>query len=124
MTVDVLRLDAREESLLDGDMIRVLRATLGHDMSQELMEDASFQLAERLSRLEQLVADHDLPGLHRLAHGLTGLAGQVGLMQLSSVSRALADCARRGDHVAVPAVAARLVRLGEESLFSLAGFID
>ncbi|HEU0223481.1 MAG TPA: Hpt domain-containing protein [Paracoccaceae bacterium] len=124
MEVTVLRHEAREQALMDGDMVRVLRRTIGTVESSELVEDAAFQLCERLSRLEALIARGDLEGVHRLAHSMVGVSGQVGLMRLASVARDLMLCAMRGDRVAVRAVGARLTRLGEESLFALARFVD
>ncbi len=124
MTGKVFRLSSREEGLLDSDMIRVLRHTLGHDQCEELIEDASFQITERLSRLEIALDCADYDTVHRLAHGLVGLSGQVGLMLVSAVARDLARVARARDATAARAVGGRLLRLGEDSLFSLARHSD
>lgn len=123
MSGKVHRLGATETALLDSDMIRVLRQTLGTEQTRELIEDAAFQLTERLSRIEEMIEREEFEALHRLAHGITGLAGQIGLAQLAAVARDLSTVAHDGNRVAARAVAARLLRLGEDSLFSLARHI-
>ena len=78
-------------------------------------------LVDRLSRLEKALAKGDAVEAARLAMRLASLSEQVGLADFARVSRDLGACLDARDATATAAVAARLVRLGEESLFSVIG---
>ena len=55
---------------------------------------------------------------------LASLSEQVGLADFARVARDLAACLAAGDATATAAVAARLMRLGEDSLFSVMVYAD
>ncbi len=114
----VYKLAAVETALVDVESIRVLRQSLGHDKCEEILEDSFFQIADRLSRLEKALKIEDLPEIYRFCLGLVGTAEQIGMVGVSYVARDLMNCVKIGNLTAIHAVAARLIRIGEDSLFS------
>lgn len=120
MQDNVHQLRARECAVLDTDMIAVMQQTLGAEHCQQVVEEVAYQLTERLTRLESLAEDGDIEGVFDITHSIAGIAGQVGLQRMTVVAQDLMGCARSGDLIALRAVSARLIRIGEESLFSLA----
>jgi hypothetical protein len=114
----VYRLAAVETALVDMESVRVLRRSLGDEKCDRIVEDSVFQIADRLSRVEKAVRAGDLQELYRLCLSLVGTAEQVGMVGISYVARDLMNCTRVANETAIHAVAARLIRIGEDSLFS------
>ncbi len=114
----VFTLAAAETALVDAESIRVLRHSLGNDKCEEILEDSLFQIADRLSLLENSLKSQDLPEVYRYCLGLVGTAEQIGMVGVSYVARDLMNCVKIGNMTAIHAVAARLIRIGEDSLFS------
>lgn len=104
----------------DERALGALRAAVGPAAFAELFDDCLFEVAERLGRLEDLVAAGDLPAARRLAHDLVSVAGHIGLAAVSAVAADLEACCIEADPVAARAVATRLARIGAESLAILA----
>ena len=59
-----------------------------------------------------------------IAFRLASLSEQVGLADFARVARDLGACLAVGDRIATGAVSARLLRLGEDSLFSVILYAD
>lgn len=114
----VYKLAAVEIAMVDAESIRVLRQSLGNDKCEEILEDSVFQIADRLSRLEKALKAEDLQEIYRFCLGLVGTAEQIGMVGVSYVARDLMNCVKIGNLTAIHAVAARLIRIGEDSLFS------
>lgn len=114
----VFKLAAAETALIDAESIRVLRHSLGNDKCAEILDDSLFQIADRLSLLERSLKSEDLPEIYRYCLGLVGTAEQIGMIGVSYVARDLMNCVKIGNMTAIHAVAARLIRIGEDSLFS------
>lgn len=114
----VYRLAAVETALVDGELFRVLRQSLGEIKCDEILEESVFQIADRLSRLEKSLQSEDLPEIYRHCLSLVGTAEQIGMVGVSYVARDLMNCVKIGNVTAIHAVAARLIRIGEDSLFS------
>ncbi|GIX12764.1 MAG: hypothetical protein KatS3mg118_0723 [Paracoccaceae bacterium] len=124
MTATVVRLKERDRELIDDEVFGVLRRTLGDSAAEDVIEDTAFLLVERLSRMEQLVHGGSLSEIDRLARSIADLAGRVGLRTMQRIAGDVSCCARRADVVALRAVVARMIRIGEDSLFCLARHID
>jgi hypothetical protein len=116
----VLRLAARDMATLDRGRIALLRMQHGADAAGALVEDAAFRLAEGLGQVEARAAEGDLAALTRHAEGIGAIAARLGLTSLAPVARDLAAAAAGGDATAARAVAARLLRIGEDSLCAIA----
>lgn len=119
MNAKLYQFAAHEEPVLDTSRIAVLRQSLGEQRCREVVEEVVFHLTDRLSLLEKALDDDDPAEAERLASRLASLSEQVGLADFARVARDLACCLLAEDHMATAAVAARLMRLGEESLFSV-----
>ena len=79
---------------------------------------------QALEDLELAFAEQDMAQLLGLASRLAGLSEQVGLADFARVARDLRACIEAEDPIATGAVAARLLRLGEDSLFSVMLYAD
>lgn len=109
---------------LDLATMRELRQTLGAQAFDEAFEDAMFEVAERLARIEDVVLANDLLSAKRVAETLTTAASSIGLSGVSSLATRLAEACAKPENlssaVAARAIAARLMRVGEECLVSAA----
>lgn len=122
MSAQIMRIgEMPGNALIDERMIETLRATLGEKIFGEIFEDSLFEVTERLARTRRLAERGDLAGVARHAHDLVAVAGQIGLTSVSGVARDLEACCAAGDYPAMRAVAARLDRVGEDSLIAIVG---
>jgi hypothetical protein len=94
-----------------------LQASLGPDESRDVIERAVFELSDRLWLLQKALHDSEMDEVQRIARSLVAVAAQMGLTEFSLVASDLASCIKRSDIVSIGAVAARLIRVGEGSLF-------
>jgi hypothetical protein len=124
MAAQVIRLAAREDAVLDKRRIAVLRQSLGPRRCREVVEEVVFHLADRLTRLETAMKEGDAAEAARLTGRLASLSEQVGLADFARVARDLGRCLAHEDETATAAVAARLIRLGEDSLFTVVQVAD
>ena len=104
--------------------ILVLRQSLGDQRCREIVSEVVFHLTDRLGLLAQAMAAGDAAEALVLASRLASLSEQVGLSDFARVARDLGGCLAAGDPVATAAVEARLMRLGEDSLFSVLLYAD
>jgi hypothetical protein len=124
MGAKVFRLASHEDAVLDPSRIEVLKQSLGAERCREVVEEVVFHLTDRLTRLEDALRAQDVAESIRLATRLASLSEQVGLADFARVSRDLGACLDAGDPIATAAVAARLMRLAENSLFSVIVLTD
>ena len=115
---------SHENAELDTSRILTLRTSLGDQRCREVIEEVVFHLSDRLGLLAAALETSDDAEAQVLATRLASLSEQVGLADFARVSRDLAQCIAKEDHVSVGAVAARLMRLGEESLFNVILYAD
>jgi hypothetical protein len=109
MGVEVIPLAAHEAAVVDTRRLVVLRQSLGPKRCREVVEEVVFHLTERLTLLEKALEAGDTVEGFRLA---------------ARLARDLCACLDAGEPNAIAAVAARLVRLGEDSLFSVISYAD
>jgi hypothetical protein len=102
---------------MQTDALFSLQASMGVDESKDIIERAVFELSDRLWLLEKALHDTEIAEVKRLAKSLVAISAQIGLSEFSLVASDLTYCIQRDDPVAIQAVAARLVRVGERSLF-------
>ena len=124
MGAELFQIASREDAALDTTRIIVLRQSLGDQRCREIVSEVVFHLTDRLGLLAQAMASGDAAEAQVLASRLAGLSEQVGLADFARVARDLDLCLAAGDKVATAAVAARLMRLGEDSLFSVMLYAD
>jgi hypothetical protein len=124
MVAQVYNFTSHEDAVLDTTRILVLRQSLGDQRCREVIEEVVFHLTDRLSLLQKALDAENRPEAHVLSSRLASLSEQVGLADFARVARDLSDCLKSGDAIATAAVAARLIRLGEESLFTVISYAD
>ena len=106
-----VRVDARRV----GDIV----TELGETAAQNVIGLALEQLAGTLTAADRAVSAEDLPEIARQSDLLARLAWQIGLLSLAGVAMDLGGCAERRDPNALPAVHARLMRVGNRSLTAI-----
>lgn len=121
MSAQVMFMEAGEGSVqLDRAAMKELRDTVGQAVFDELIEDAIFEVTERIARIEQLITSGDLIAMAPIAHDLVAVAGQVGMSGVSEIAASLERCCLDEATVSAQAIAHRLARVGEASLVAAA----
>lgn len=105
---EAVRVDAKRV----GDIVR----ELGETAAQNVIGVALEQLASVLTATDEAYRAGDLVTAATLAEQLARLAWQIGLLSFAGVAMDLGACIERRDIVAMPAVHARLMRVGNRSL--------
>jgi hypothetical protein len=124
MGAELYRIASREDAALDTARILLLRQSLGDQRCREIVAEVVFHLTDRLGLLQGALESRNSAEAQVLASRLASLSEQVGLADFARVARDLAGCLGAGDAVAVAAVGARLMRLGEDSLFEVVLYTD
>jgi hypothetical protein len=124
MGAELLEFSSHEDAALDTARISMLRQSLGDQRCREVVEEVVFHLSDRLSLLQTALSDGDTARSLTLVSRLASLSEQVGLSDFARVSRDLCRCIEADDRVATAAVGARLIRLGEDSLFTVMLYAD
>ncbi len=124
MAAELYRIAAQEEAELDTSRLLVLRQSLGDQRCREVVEEVVFHLTDRLGQLQAALDGENAADAQVLAARLASLSEQVGLADFARVARDLSVCLTAGNETATAAVAARLMRLGEDSLFSVMVYAD
>lgn len=117
--LDVIKLPLREAPAISVDVLDTLRRSLGHDSSKQVVERAVFEISDRLVTLEQSLYAGDLEKAAKLSSGLSKLSSQIGLNVFADAADGLAQSIQNQDAVAAAALAGRLLRLGQSSLYHL-----
>ncbi|MFN3526591.1 MAG: hypothetical protein ACK4YU_10910 [Paracoccus sp. (in: a-proteobacteria)] len=98
-----------------GDII----SELGETAAQNVIGLALEQLAGALTETDSAIRSGDLGAAVADCERMSRLAWQIGLLSLAGVAMDLGSCAERGDAVALAAVHARLMRVGNRSLTAI-----
>lgn len=112
----VSRLNISEPVRIQTESLCLLQSTLGEVGSQDVIERAIVEVAERIGQIEQCLQLVDLDQLRRISRGLAAISAQLGLTQLAQVATDAIQCAERNDLVSLHAVTQRLIRVGDASL--------
>lgn len=104
------------ERLLDQDAPARLRNDIGEAAFSEVLEDAIFEITERLAAFETAARVDDNAAAAEIADRLSVIARSIGFTAVATVAEIAASCCRDDDPVAARAVASRLMRVGEDSL--------
>lgn len=108
--------------LLDHRAMQAMRDAVGAAVFDEIFDDALFEIAERLDRIDDLIAAGDLGRAGRVAHDLVAVAGSIGLSAISLVSAGLEAACRDGDVATATILAGRLSPIGRDSLLAARDF--
>jgi len=117
MKSNIVPLRHLEAPAVQTEALYSLQASLGMNECRNVIERAVFELSDRLWLLQKALHDAEMKEVKRIARSLVAISAQIGLTEFSLVASDLADCIARGDIVSIGAVSARLIRVGERSLF-------
>ena len=116
---NIKHLEVLEEPLIEYASLEALFDRIGKDQSRDLLENSIFELSDRLWLLEKAFYDGSLDDAKKVSASFCTLADEIGLVEFSKVASDLVNCIARNDYVATQAVASRLVRVGERSLYQI-----
>lgn len=120
----LLNLCLSETSAIDTDAVQTLKRELGEKRCRNVVDSVIFEITDALCRVERLVAAGAYDELPDHVAKLRESSAQVGLICMLDVASDLMDAVTNGDKTAAAAIASRLIRIGEDSLFSLIEFTD
>ncbi|WP_103172544.1 hypothetical protein [Paracoccus sp. SY] len=115
----IMALAVSEPVRVDSRRVGDIVTELGETAAQNVIGLALEQLAGALTAADRAVGAEDLPEIARQSDLLARLAWQIGLLSLAGVAMDLGGCAERRDPIALPAVHARLMRVGNRSLTAI-----
>jgi len=121
---NVLALVTSEVSAIDTDAIQALKRSVGEKRCRTVLDGMIYGITDGLCQVERAVQAKTYDALPESLPQLRVLSGQVGLVCMADVLGDLEQCVEDGDEVAIHAVTARLIRIGEDSLFNLIEFAD
>ncbi|MGB0505699.1 MAG: Hpt domain-containing protein [Pikeienuella sp.] len=117
----IVRLQTADAAcVIDHEAMSALRDAVGADAFDEILEDALFEITERLSRIERLAQQGKFAAVGAVAHDVVAVAGQIGMADVSRVAASLEYCCLDEDEISARAVSERLVRIGGDSLIAAA----
>ena len=112
----IARLSVEENVNIDMHRLEEIVSELGENTAVQIIGAALEQLALALARTIDATQRGDLAQVVGNADRLSRLAWQVGLVTLAGVAVDVGSCAERRDPGALAATAARLARIGNQSL--------
>ncbi|WP_265502285.1 hypothetical protein [Paracoccus beibuensis] len=112
-------LTVSESVRVDSRRVAEIIAELGETAAQNVVGLALEQLAAALTAVDAALGAGDLAQAVADAERISRLAWQIGLLSLAGVAMDLGSTAERGDHAALAAIRARLMRVGNRSLTAI-----
>jgi len=121
---NVVTLATSEQSAIDTDQVQRLKRELGEKRCRTIVDGMIFEITDALCKIEihananefELMSDH--------IDRVTEISDQLGLVCLTDVATDLSGAISGNDLPAIIAISSRLIRLSEDSLFSLIEFTD
>ncbi|MGH1353963.1 MAG: hypothetical protein ACRBBS_02630 [Thalassovita sp.] len=101
---------------LDASVLGELYLELGEAGAQNVVTRAMEDLTQRLTDADQMYRDGDFLDLRKTVRATVAVAEQIGMRSLARCAQDVVACIDAGDPVALAAVLARLMRIGERSL--------
>ena len=117
-------LSTREPSAIDTSAVQRLKQQLGEKRCRSIIDTVIFEVTDLLCLTERAISDREFSAVPEHLDRLRELSGQVGLICMVDIACDLQVCVAEDNRVAAAAVTARLIRVGEDSLFSLIEFTD
>jgi hypothetical protein len=121
---DVTALRPRDVVRTDVEAITLIYRNLGAPVAEQMVTRALGELALAMAGIVEKVRSQELRDLARQLGRLQRLAGDLGLISLSSVASDAKTCLERADSTSFAAVWARLLRVAERSLTTGADVAD
>jgi len=116
-TVEQVTLLKQDERVrLDPQRLDTLFDQLGETGAEDIVCRALEELAARLSHAERCYREGRIADMRKSSRSLIAIADQVDMSLLAGVAGDVTASIDAGDHVALAATFARLLRIGERSL--------
>ena len=115
----VTKIVPREAANVDQDRLSALYLQLGQANAEDVVCRAMEELALRLSNCDRLYRDLALDELRKGVRSLIAIADQIGMSDVSVVAWHVTACIDNEDATALASTFARLLRIGEKSLFTM-----
>lgn len=112
------------QPMLDTGYLARLAGHVGTAVLVELLADGLIELTDRLTRLGELAVAGDLDGIARLGHDLVGMAGHLGLNQLSAAAAEMNRAARELTGANAVSQIPGVRHLGAQSIDAMRQYID
>ena len=77
---------AKDKKIFNPDMLQSLKDTIGAKQLEELLNDLIIKTEEILQSMDTASKANDLAALAARAHELKGMAGNFGLVEISSIA--------------------------------------
>jgi hypothetical protein len=117
VTVEQVTLLKQDERVrLDPQRLDTLFDQLGETGAEDIVCRALEELAARLSHAERCYREGRIADMRKSSRSLIAIADQVDMSLLAGVAGDVTASIDAGDHVALAATFARLLRIGERSL--------
>jgi hypothetical protein len=121
---NLVAIDLREPSAIDTDAIQVLKKDVGERRCRSIIDSIIFEITDILCRVETSVKTDDVAALKSDLTRLAELSARAGLVCIADIATDLSACVDSADFAGTAAVSARLIRVGEDSLFALIEYTD
>lgn len=121
---NVVEFNTTEISAIDTDPVQMLKHELGEKRCRVLVDGMIFEVTDSLCKIERLVSCNDFEAVLPLLDNVSVTSSKLGLVCLTDVATDLRECINQNNMVSILAVSGRLIRLGEDSLFSLIEFTN
>ncbi|WP_158965256.1 hypothetical protein [Chachezhania sediminis] len=109
-------INTMETVRLDPDCLTRLYCQLGETGAEDVIGRAVEELAVRLAQCTLQRCNDDMVGLRKSVRAVAAIAEQIGMNTLARVARDASEVIENGDDIALDAILARLMRIGESSL--------
>ncbi|MEM8571299.1 MAG: hypothetical protein AAGG56_10355 [Pseudomonadota bacterium] len=109
---------------IDTSRILILRQSVGDQRCREILEEVIYHLSDKLTQIEFALESADFAKVITVCSRLANLSEPVGLEDFARVARDLRSCVEAEDATARAAVAARLMRLGDNAICSMMNYAD
>ena len=116
IVVEVTVLAQNETVRVDSEKLEGLYRQLGDINAEDIVCRAMEELAVRLAQVERCYRQGRSEEMHKSARLIVAIGEQIGMYVLARVARDLIACIDIDDEIALAAVLARLIRIGERSL--------
>lgn len=112
----VAQLKQFERILIDSRRLEALFCRLGHRRAEAYVTERVEEMTNILAEIEVRFRNGLNDAIAGQAQQVSKMAGDIGLTSLARAARDLGNAAQRDDAIALGAIWARLVRIGDRSL--------
>ena len=121
---NVVTFATSEQSAIDTDQVQRLKRELGEKRCRTIVDGMIFEITDALCKIEVFAEKRAFAEMQVFLDRVREISNQLGLVCLTDVAADLSTAIAGDDQPAILAITARLIRLSEDSLFSLIEFTD